>query len=68
MKKVSLVAFASTLLPLIGLAHEGHGVTEGYTISHYIVEPEHALYTLGVVAVGLVFFTYYKVKRKGTAK
>lgn len=24
-------------------AHEGHGHTHGFTITHYMVEPEHAL-------------------------
>lgn len=68
MKKVSLVAFAGTILPLIGLAHEGHGVTDGFTITHYFVEPEHALYTLGVIAVGIGLFSYYKLKKNRAAK
>lgn len=68
MKKFSLVAFSGILLPLFGLAHEGHGATDGFTITHYFVEPAHILYTLGVVLAGVVFASYFRMKKRKAAK
>ena len=49
MKK--LAAFMATLLPLFTMAHPGHGNTDGYTIIHYFLEPQHAIITLSIIAV-----------------
>ena len=53
MRKMMLLL--ATLLPFITMAHPGHGETEGFTIKHYIVEPEHAVFALLVMAV-VIFF------------
>lgn len=53
MKKiVSLLAvlFSATYT----FAHPGHGATDGYTITHYFVEPEHVL----AIAAGLGLVLY----------
>ena len=42
-------------LPLITLAHPGHGETDGYTITHYFTEPVHAVIAIGVLAAVVVF-------------
>jgi hypothetical protein len=48
-------------LTLIGLlasatsfAHPGHGHSEGFTITHYFVEPEHALALVAITALVVV--------------
>jgi len=41
------------LLPLAASAHPGHGETDGYTITHYFVEPSHAVVILLAVAAAL---------------
>ena len=41
MKKILIAA--SLLVPFISFAHDGHGVTGGFTITHYFVEPQHAI-------------------------
>jgi len=66
MKKVisSLAAFT----PLLALAHPGHGESEGYTIIHYFTEPQHALVTLGVVAVTGVFIAWEKRRKQKSLK
>lgn len=35
-------------------AHPGHGSTGGYTITHYITEPVHALPLLMAIVLGIV--------------
>ena len=35
-------------------AHPGHGSTGGYTITHYITEPVHALPLLFAIVLGIV--------------
>lgn len=68
MKKFSLAALTSLLIPFIGLAHEGHGTTEGYTITHYVVEPVHALFTFAFLIVCIVSISIYRVTRKKAGK
>jgi hypothetical protein len=53
MKKIMLAASGLFVLcmPLISMAHPGHGETGGYTITHYFVEPSHAIVTIGVLFV-----------------
>jgi hypothetical protein len=65
MKKI---AFASSILltvvmPLISLAHPGHGETEGYTIIHYFVEPVHAVVTFGVLIIAIAYIRYSHRKK-----
>lgn len=46
-------------------AHEGHGHTHGYTITHYFVEPEHALaIAAGLAIVVLLVKRFWKTSVK----
>ena len=65
MKKLVSLSFVSALIPLLGFAHEGHGHTNGFTITHYFVEPEHLVVMLGVFAAGILYFGR---RRKKTTK
>jgi len=47
---------AAAIAPLLGFAHEGHGHTHGFTITHYFVEPEHLAILLVVFAAGIIYF------------
>lgn len=65
MKKITLVSLSAFLVPFLGFAHEGHGHTHGFTITHYFVEPEHLLLLIGVLAAGILFFrSYFKKEKK----
>ena len=48
MKKI-FAAFSTLalFLPVIALAHPGHGETGGFTITHYFLEPVHAVISIG---------------------
>ena len=50
-----LCAFIFTLLPSLLFAHPGHGETEGFTIKHYMVEPEHVIVAVLALAVTIFF-------------
>ena len=63
MRKISLVICAIVLAPFLGLAHEGHGASDAFTITHYFVEPEHALYTWTFLMV-LAAVSFYSVRKK----
>ena len=66
MKKFAATLLASGLLPMAGFAHEGHGHTHGFTITHYLVEPDHALLTWIPLAIAIFYmFSKKKVKRVG---
>jgi hypothetical protein len=61
---VSLMIFVA-FLPEVLLAHPGHGGHEGgYTIIHYIVEPMHAIVTLGSIVVAIVLVRYSRKKQQ----
>lgn len=62
MKKI--IAIAAVLLPLITLAHPGHGETDGYTIIHYFTEPQHAIITLGILAATVVYIVRERRKKQ----
>ena len=64
MKKNTLISLLALLVPFMGFAHEGHGHTHGYTITHYFVEPEHLLLLIGVLAAGILFFRSYSKKER----
>lgn len=68
MKRSSLAAAAILLFPFLGLAHEGHGATEGFTITHYFVEPVHLLYTLAFFVVSYFAISYYKTRKRRAEK
>jgi len=50
-KRISTFSFLALLMPLVSLAHPGHGDTDGYTIIHYFREPLHAVIPLLVFIV-----------------
>jgi hypothetical protein len=61
MKKAGLIGSLIALLPFVGFAHEGHGHTHGFTITHYFVEPEHLFVLMAVISAGILLFRrYYK--------
>ncbi len=62
MKK--MIASLALLLPALTWAHPGHGETDGYTITHYFTEPQHAIITLGVLAAITVFIIRERRKSK----
>lgn len=65
MKKSALLSFLIAGLPFWALAHEGHGHTHGFTITHYFVEPEHlALVLLGITAAVLFVRAYAKSRKQ----
>lgn len=68
MKKFSLASSAVLLLPFLSLAHEGHGATEGFTITHYFVEPVHLLYALAFGVASYVAISFYRKGKKETGK
>lgn len=65
MKKI--IATAAVLMPLITMAHPGHGDTDGYTIIHYFTEPQHAIITFGILAAMAVYIAWER-KRKSERK
>ncbi len=64
--KILLFALAAFALPFSVFAHEGHGHTEGFTITHFFVESEHALYAWPLLLI-IVFFMVYVIKRTAVA-
>jgi hypothetical protein len=68
MKKIAFALMLVVLaLPTFTLAHPGHGETGGYTIIHYLVEPVHAIVTIGII-VTIIAFTMYVNKNKSINK
>ncbi|HWI89906.1 MAG TPA: hypothetical protein VNT20_01475 [Flavisolibacter sp.] len=64
MKKILIAA--SLLFPFMSFAHDGHGVTSGFTITHYFVEPDHAIYTWSFIVASFVLAVY--LRRKNASK
>ena len=60
MKKKLSLGMAAAMVPFLGFAHEGHGHTHGFTITHYFVEPVHLAILLAVFAAGVLFFARRK--------
>jgi len=60
---VILSLFTVLCMPLISLAHPGHGETDGYTIIHYFIEPMHAVFTYSIL-LGAVAYIFYTRKSK----
>jgi cytochrome bd-type quinol oxidase subunit 2 len=67
MKKISCALTTGILIlaPFAGMAHPGHGETEGFTITHYFTEPVHA--TVSVILLAGVLFTVSMIHRKKSA-
>jgi len=64
MKKILIAA--SLFVPFISFAHDGHGVTSGFTVTHYFIEPGHAIYTWSFIVAGLILGVY--LRRKNASK
>ena len=59
MKKIIVaLSFFVLCMPLISIAHPGHGTTDGYTITHYLTEPVHLVIPLSILIVGVIYFRY----------
>ncbi|MGE5519761.1 MAG: hypothetical protein ACM3VS_07540 [Candidatus Dadabacteria bacterium] len=54
MKKSLLFLLLTLTAPFICLAHEGHGATEGFTLTHYFVEPQHAVFSWSFLLVSVI--------------
>lgn len=61
MKKL-LFLLATAIPALSAWAHEGHGHTHDYTITHYFVEPEHVFPLVAVLAIGVLLFNRFRRK------
>ena len=59
-----MIASLTLLLPALTWAHPGHGETDGYTITLYFTEPQHAIITLGVLTAITVFIIRERRKSK----
>ncbi|MBX7107594.1 MAG: hypothetical protein K1X61_03000 [Chitinophagales bacterium] len=64
MKKLMSLSLLAGLLPSIALGHEGHGHTDGNTITHYFVEPQHLVFVLGLAAVVIAGTIFFRKKDK----
>jgi hypothetical protein len=62
MKNIFLSALSA--LPLITLAHPGHGETDGFSIIHYFSEPLHAIITVGAMVVLFAGYRYFRRKNQ----
>ena len=70
MKKLILAlktGFA-VLLPFAGIAHPGHGETEGYTITHYFTEPVHVTVSVILLAGAMLTISYIRRKKSADKK
>ena len=56
MKKTLAIILAMAFLPLMILAHEGHGSTEGFTVIHYIIEPLHVPIVILIITIAVIIF------------
>jgi hypothetical protein len=59
-----LLPFASVLfimMPMLVTAHEGHGSTDGFTVIHYIVEPEH--FALPILLIAGIAFLVIRMRK-----
>ncbi len=48
------------LLPIVSFAHPGHGEGDGFSITHYLKEPEH----LALIFLVIVAIVYFSLRRK----
>lgn len=65
MKKITAVLSLFTwCLPLISLAHPGHGETDGFTITHYFTEPAHVILSLAVITAVILYIRNLRKKEQ----
>ena len=72
MKTIKKLILTSILILMINsaslFAHPGHGHTDGHSLTHYLMEPMHAM-VLGAVILMIAFSsTYLILKMKKRAK
>ena len=53
--KTSLT-IGSMMLPMIALAHEGHGYAHGGELIHYLISPVHVVPVALALAIALILF------------
>lgn len=58
-----ILSLAGLLAGSTAFAHEGHGHTHGFTITHYMVEPEHALVL--ILMAGVVLYVVGRFRKAG---
>ncbi len=64
MKRKVPFLILSGIVPLLCMAHPGHGETGGFTITHYIVEPVHVFTGIFLLSLSVAVFSYIKRKAK----
>lgn len=62
--KRNILMIAATLLSVSAFAHEGHGHTHGFTITHYFIEPEHVIPVFIVVAIAILLIKDIAVRQQ----
>lgn len=60
----SILLAASAILPLVSLAHEGHGHEHPWSPGHFLANPEHSI----PLAVAVALITVFVVRRYVVAK
>jgi hypothetical protein len=65
MKKIisSLILFV-LCMPLISIAHPGHGETGGYTITHYFTEPVHIVVSVIALIAVIIGVRYLRSNKQ----
>ncbi|HPG05385.1 MAG TPA: hypothetical protein P5275_03210 [Saprospiraceae bacterium] len=58
MKPIRIVILLLSVLPFTLVAHPGHGVGNGWTLSHYAGSMEHSW----ILVVAIVAFSYWLVR------
>jgi hypothetical protein len=51
-------------MPLLGIAHPGHGETDGYTITHYFKEPVHIVIAIAALVTFAAAARYIKKSKQ----
>ncbi len=68
MKKLASIVsmILITILPNALMAHPGHGSHDdsGYTITHYLFEPMHAVVTISCIVFALAVMLYTRKKER----
>ncbi len=57
----TIALFTSALQTGTLLAHPGHGTTDPNTVTHYAIEPLHALPWMAVLISGVILAVSYRV-------
>ncbi|MFN8244659.1 MAG: hypothetical protein U0X40_11450 [Ferruginibacter sp.] len=64
MRKIAVFLSLLATAPLSLFAHPGHGETDGFTITHYFVEPIHVVALVGVVSLAVITVKALNRKRQ----